>query len=56
MPKHPKVMKAFQEAGAKKLAYQIESEFMRDKKLHEVDEDLFLVLMKNTCYRYYRKR
>ena len=41
MPKHPKVMKAFQEAGAKKLAYQIESEFMRDKKLHEVDDDLF---------------
>ena len=29
MPKHPKVMKAFQEAGAKKLAYKIESEFMR---------------------------
>ena len=31
MPKHPKVMKVFQEAGAKKLAHQVESEFMRDK-------------------------
>jgi preprotein translocase subunit SecA len=40
-PKHPKVMKIFQESGTKKLAYQVESEFMRDKKLHEVDEDLF---------------
>ena len=41
MPKHPKVMKTFQEAGTKKLAYQVESEFLRDKKLHEVDDDLF---------------
>ena len=40
-PKHPRVMKVFQESGTKKLAYQVESEFMRDKKLHEVDEDLF---------------
>ena len=48
MPKHPKVMKAFQEAGAKKLAYQIESEFMRDKKLHEVDEDLFFSIDEKT--------
>ena len=34
-------MKIFQESGTKKLAYQVESEFMRDKKLHEVDEDLY---------------
>ena len=40
-PKHPRVMKIFQESGTKKLAYQVESEFMRDKKLHEVDEDLY---------------
>ena len=40
-PKHPRVMKIFQESGTKKLAYKVESEFMRDKKLHEVDEDLF---------------
>ena len=40
-PKHPRVMKIFQESGTKKLAYQVESEFMRDKKLHEVDDDLY---------------
>ncbi|MEE3302737.1 MAG: preprotein translocase subunit SecA [Candidatus Neomarinimicrobiota bacterium] len=40
-PKHPRVMKIFQESGTKKLAHQVESEFMRDKKLHEVDDDLY---------------
>ena len=48
MPKNPKVMKAFQEAGTKKLAHQIESELMRDKKLHEVDEDLFFSIDEKT--------
>ena len=48
MPKHPKVMKVFQEAGSKKLAHQVESEFMRDKKLHEVDEDLFFSIDEKT--------
>jgi len=48
MPKHPKVMKVFQEAGSKKLAHQVESEFMRDKKLHEVDEDLFFSIEEKT--------
>ena len=48
MPKHPKVMKAFQEAGTKKLAHQIESDLMRDKKLHEVDEDLFFSIDEKT--------
>ena len=47
-PKHPKVMKIFQESGTKKLAHQIESEFMRDKKLHEVDEDLFYSIDEKT--------
>ncbi len=48
MPKHPKVMKTFQEAGTKKLAHQIESEFMRDKKLHEVDDDLYFSIDEKT--------
>ena len=48
MPKHPKVMKVFQEAGSKKLAHQVESEFMRDKKLHEVDDDLFFSIDEKT--------
>ncbi len=47
-PKHPKVMKVFQEGGTKKLAHQVESEFMRDKKLHEVDEDLFFSIDEKT--------
>ena len=47
-PKHPKVMKVFQEPGTKKLAHQVESEFMRDKKLHEVDEDLFYSIDEKT--------
>ncbi|MBT6939615.1 MAG: DEAD/DEAH box helicase, partial [Candidatus Marinimicrobia bacterium] len=41
MPKHPKVMKIFQESGMIKLAHDIESNFIRDKKMHEVDEDLY---------------
>ena len=47
-PKHPKVMKIFQEGGTKKLAHQVESEFMRDKKLHEVDDDLFFSIDEKT--------
>lgn len=48
MPKHPKVMKVFQEGGTKKLAHQVESEFMRDKKLHEVDDDLYFSIDEKT--------
>ena len=47
-PKHPRVMKIFQEAGTKKLAHQVESEYMRDKKLHEVDDDLFYSIDEKT--------
>ena len=48
MPKHPKLLKVFQEAGPKKLAFQVESEYMRDKKLYEVDEDLFFSVDEKT--------
>ena len=48
MPKHPKVMKIFQEGGTKKLAYQVESELMRDKKLDEVDDDLYFSIDEKT--------
>ena len=41
LPKHPQVMKIFQETGTLKLSQDIESNYMRDKKLHEVDEDMF---------------
>ena len=48
MPKHPKVMKIFQEGGTKKLAYQVESELMRDKKLDEADDDLYFSIDEKT--------
>ena len=48
MPKHPKVMKVFQEKGTKKLAHDVESEYIRDKKLHEVDDDLFFSIDEKT--------
>ncbi|MEE9165858.1 MAG: preprotein translocase subunit SecA [Candidatus Neomarinimicrobiota bacterium] len=40
-PKNPRLQKILQEHGTKKLALSVESDFMRDKKLHEVDEDLY---------------
>ena len=48
MPKHPKLLKIFQEKGTKKLAHDVESEYMRDKKLHEVDEDLYFSIEEKT--------
>lgn len=41
MPKHPRLMKLFQETGMIKLMRNVESNYLRDKKLHEVDDDLF---------------
>ncbi len=41
MPKHRQVMKIFQETGMLKLAHDIESNYIRDKKMHEVDNDLY---------------
>ncbi len=41
MPKHKRLLKVFQEKGMQTLAQSIESAYMRDKKLHEVDEDLY---------------
>ena len=44
MPKHRQVMKIFQETGMLKLAQDIESIYIRDKKLHEVDDDLYFAI------------
>jgi preprotein translocase subunit SecA len=41
MPKHKQVMKIFQETGMLKLAQNVESDHIRDKKMHEVDDDLY---------------
>jgi len=48
LPKHPRVLKIFQESGTKKLAHQVESEYLRDKKLHEVDDDLYFSIDEKT--------
>jgi len=44
MPKHRQVMKIFQETGMLKLAQDIESIYTRDKKMHEVDDDLYFAI------------
>ncbi len=44
MPKHRQVMKIFQETGMLKLAQDIESIYIRDKKMHEVDDELFFAI------------
>ena len=44
MPKHKQVMKIFQEPGTLKLAQDIESIYTRDKKMHEVDDDLYFAI------------
>jgi len=44
MPKHRQVMKIFQETGMLKLAQETESIYTRDKKMHEVDSDLYFAI------------
>jgi len=48
MPKHRQLLKVFQEQGTKKLAHNAESELLRDKKLHEADEDLYFSIDEKT--------
>ena len=44
MPKNRRVMKIFQEPGMLKLSQDIESIYIRDKKMHEVDDDLYFAV------------
>ena len=44
MPKNRRFMKLLAETGVKKLIQQVEADFMRDKKMHEVDEELFYTI------------
>ena len=48
MPKHKRLLKVFQEKGMQTLTLSIESNYLRDKKLHEVDEDLFFSIDEKT--------
>ncbi|MBI4513268.1 MAG: preprotein translocase subunit SecA [Gemmatimonadetes bacterium] len=38
MPKHNRLMKLLQEPGVKKLLQRVEADYMRDKRLHELEE------------------
>ena len=40
-PKHKRFMKILSDGNLKPLVHRVETEYMRDKRLHEVDEDLF---------------
>jgi len=40
-PKNKRLLKLLHEPGVQKLIRRVESDYMRDKKLHELDEDLY---------------
>jgi preprotein translocase subunit SecA len=44
MPKHRRLMKVLNETGVKKLVQRVENDFMRDKRVHELDEALLFAM------------
>jgi preprotein translocase subunit SecA len=40
-PKNKRLMKIFQKQGTQQLVHKMESEYIRDKKIHELDEKLY---------------
>ena len=43
-PKNKRFMKALQEAGTKKLIRHVESDFLRDKRMPEIDDELYFAI------------
>ena len=43
-PKHRRLMKIVQEEGVKRLISRVESDYMRDKRLSDIDEELYFVV------------
>jgi preprotein translocase subunit SecA len=43
-PKHKKYMKMLKETGVKKIQSKVEASLMRDKKMHELDEQLYYAI------------
>ncbi|MCK6543829.1 preprotein translocase subunit SecA [bacterium] len=43
-PKNKRLMKAMTEEGVAQLIQSVESEYLRDKKMHEIDEELFFAI------------
>ncbi|HKJ69937.1 MAG TPA: preprotein translocase subunit SecA [bacterium] len=41
LPKHRQVMRMFEDPSLKKLARSVENDFMRDKRMHEIDDELY---------------
>jgi preprotein translocase subunit SecA len=44
MPKHNRLMKVLNESGVKKLVQKVEADFMREKRVHELDEALLFAM------------
>ena len=43
-PKHRRLQKLYQEQGIKKLEQRVENDYLRDKRMNELDEELFFVI------------
>jgi len=43
-PKNKRFMKMLQEVGTKKLIHRVESDYLRDKRMHEIDEEMFFAI------------
>jgi len=43
-PKNKRLMKLLNETGIKKLMRRVENDYMRDKRIHEIDEDLYYTI------------
>ncbi|MCF7902685.1 MAG: preprotein translocase subunit SecA [Candidatus Marinimicrobia bacterium] len=43
-PKHPRLAKLYQEPGIKKLEQRIENDYLRDKRMPELDEKLYYIV------------
>lgn len=47
-PKNKRLQKVLHEPGLKKLIHRVEMDYLRDKKLHELDEDLYYSIDEKT--------
>jgi preprotein translocase subunit SecA len=43
-PKNKRLLKFMQDGGLRRLVDRVEHDFMRDKRLHEIDEDLYFAI------------
>ena len=43
-PKHKKLTKLMNEVGVKRLIKRIENDYLRDKRMHEIDEELYYAI------------